>query len=179
MNEFVVCFRQNDFFFVRCVMARILVRVGGGVWTTIMDSLPHTWIGGWAVWWHLCYFVLWLLRLWDWRWRSFLILAVTKAATDQKNGADTAAYWKRKQNWLKLYVQKQVTRGHNIVADGWAGASNLHPYPVTPNKHTQKVSKTLVIPLFHSMTSDRHTDGWTNGRTKPLMKLRVQEATML
>ena len=23
---------------------------------------------------------------------------------------------------------KQVTRGHNIVADGWAGASNPHPF---------------------------------------------------
>ena len=25
--------------------------------------------------------------------------------------------------------EKQVTRGHNIVADGWAGASNPHPHP--------------------------------------------------
>ena len=26
-------------------------------------------------------------------------------------------------------VCKQVTRGHNIVADGWAGAFKPHPHP--------------------------------------------------
>ena len=63
--------------------------------------------------------------------------------------------------------KKQVTPGHNIVADGWAGASNPHPHPNPPPtlKHTQKVSKTLVFPLFNSMTPDRRTDG----RTKPLI----------
>ena len=37
---------------------------------------------------------------------------------------------------------EQVTRGHNIVAVGWAGASNLHPNPnSSPTlEHTQKVS---------------------------------------
>ena len=69
-------------------------------------------------------------------------------------------------------VKKQVTRGHNIVADGWAGASNPHPHP-NPHptlKPTQKVSKTLVFPLFDSITMD----GRTNGRTKPLVELRVR-----
>ena len=35
-----------------------------------------------------------------------------------------------------------MTRGHNIVADRWAGASNPHPHPnPTPTlKHTQKLS---------------------------------------
>ena len=58
-----------------------------------------------------------------------------------------------------------MTRGHNIVADGWAGASNPHPNPNPPPtlKHTQKLSKTLVFPLFNSMTM---TDGWT----KPLIE---------
>ena len=28
--------------------------------------------------------------------------------------------------------EEQVTRGHNIVADGWAGASNPHPHPDPP-----------------------------------------------
>ena len=37
---------------------------------------------------------------------------------------------------------KQVTRGHNIVADGWAGAANPQPYP-TPIPNT---------PPTHSMT---------------------------
>ena len=50
---------------------------------------------------------------------------------------------------------QQVTRGHNIVADGWAGASNPHTHPNPPPtlKHTQKVSKMLVSPLFNSMTA--------------------------
>ena len=62
---------------------------------------------------------------------------------------------------------KQVMRAHNIVADGWAGASNPHPYPNPPSilKHIQKVSKTLVFPCFNSMTTDRRTDGPTDGRT--------------
>ena len=73
---------------------------------------------------------------------------------------------------------KQVTRGHNIVADGWAGASNPHPHP-NPGptlKHTQKVSKRVVV---NSITmTDRPTNGPTDrptdGRTKPLIELRVR-----
>ena len=65
--------------------------------------------------------------------------------------------------FLQRYFEKeQVSRGHNIIADGWAGASNPHqnpiPHPPT-HKHTQKVSKTLVFPLFNSMTPDRRMDG--------------------
>ena len=30
---------------------------------------------------------------------------------------------------------KQVTRDRNVVVDGWAGASNLHPH-LNPHKHT-------------------------------------------
>ena len=34
---------------------------------------------------------------------------------------------------------KQVTRGYNIVAEGWAGASNPHPHPKSiANPHTHK-----------------------------------------
>ena len=33
-------------------------------------------------------------------------------------------------------AKKQVTRSHNIVADGWAGASNPHPHPMSPHQHT-------------------------------------------
>ena len=29
------------------------------------------------------------------------------------------------------YVKKPVTRGHNIVGDGWAQAANPHPHPTT------------------------------------------------
>ena len=44
---------------------------------------------------------------------------------------------------------EQVTRGHNIVADGWAGASNpyRHRNPPPTLKHTREVSKTFVFPL--------------------------------
>ena len=51
-----------------------------------------------------------------------------------------------------------MKRGHNIVADRWTGASNPRP----THKYTQKVSKTLVFPLFDSITM---TDGPTDGRT--------------
>ena len=62
----------------------------------------------------------------------------------------------------------QVMQGHNIVADGWAGAANPHPNPTphsiplptqTPSK---KASKTLVFPLFHLCTQ---MEGWMDGRT--------------
>ena len=50
----------------------------------------------------------------------------------------------------EMLLYQQVTRGHNIVADGWAGASNPHPHPNPPPplKHTPNKSKTLVFPLF-------------------------------
>ena len=42
--------------------------------------------------------------------------------------------------------KEQVTRGHNVVADGWTGASNPHPRPPTLEL-TQKESKALVFTL--------------------------------
>ena len=42
-------------------------------------------------------------------------------------------------NNLILQIAKQVTRGTNIDADGWAGAFNPYPYPMphpTPSIHT-------------------------------------------
>ena len=61
---------------------------------------------------------------------------------------------------------KQVMRAHNVIADGWAGASNPHPQPNPhpTHKHTQKVSKTLVIPLFTSIITDRPMDGRLDGQ---------------
>ena len=44
--------------------------------------------------------------------------------------------------------------GHNVVADGWAGAANPYPHPMllpTPlptQTHTQKASKSLVFLFF-------------------------------
>ena len=67
----------------------------------------------------------------------------------------------------KKVRKKQVTRGHNIVVDGWAGASNPHPHPNTPSthKHTQKVSKTLIFTLFDSIITDGLTDRLMDGPT--------------
>ena len=63
---------------------------------------------------------------------------------------------------------KQVTRGHNIVTDGWAGAATSHPHP-TPHPAPlptqslkQKDSKTIVSLLFDSCS---RMDGWTDQRT--------------
>ena len=68
--------------------------------------------------------------------------------------------------------EKQVTRGHNIVADGWAGAakphphSRTHPTPFPTQTHTRKASKTLVFPLFDSWSrTDQRTDGRTDGQS--------------
>ena len=69
-----------------------------------------------------------------------------------------------------------MTRGHNIVADGWAGAANPHPHPTPLPKQiiAQKASKTLVFPLFDSNVTDKWMDRQTDGRTKPLIVLRVR-----
>ena len=70
----------------------------------------------------------------------------------------------------------------NIIADGWARASNPYPHPNPyshTHKHTQKEFKTLVLPIFNSITSgdsprtngptEQRTDGpmdqWTNGQS--------------
>ena len=84
---------------------------------------------------------------------------------------------------------KQVTRGHNIIADGWAGASNPHPHPRPPHTHSHThtiapaASKMRVF-AFSTRSSrtdrrtdgptDRRTDGRTDGRTKSLIELRVR-----
>ena len=41
-----------------------------------------------------------------------------------------------------LDVTKQVTRGYNIVANGWEGAYNPHPYPLPPHAHSH--TKTIM-----------------------------------
>ena len=57
-------------------------------------------------------------------------------------------------------VRKQVMRGHSIVLDGWAGASNPHPNPQHTHKHIQ-----IVIHLFFNFsTQTLPTDGQTDGQ---------------
>ena len=79
---------------------------------------------------------------------------------------------------------KQVTRGYNIVAAGWAGASNPYSYPnpnLNPNNH-----KHLERSFFHFLTQSPWTDqqmdnrptccnGSTDGRTKPLIESLVRD----
>ena len=65
--------------------------------------------------------------------------------------------------------KKQVTQGHNIVADGSAEAFNPHPHrrPAHTHSHT-KIIKTAaskcVFALFNSITMDQQTDGRTDGQ---------------
>ena len=64
--------------------------------------------------------------------------------------------------WMRTTYMKQVTRGHNIVANGWAGASNPHPYTMPPT-HTQEPSKTFIFTLFYSCPrTERRTNGPTD-----------------
>ena len=60
-----------------------------------------------------------------------------------------------------------MTRGHNIVVVGWAGASNPLPHPNPPPtlKLTQKASETRVFPLINSMTLDGPTDEPSDGQS--------------
>ena len=73
---------------------------------------------------------------------------------------------------------EQVTRGHNIVADGLAGASNPQPNPNPHPSHTNLHKKYPKRLFFHfstrSLPTDRRTDGPTDQRTKPLIELRVR-----
>ena len=87
-----------------------------------------------------------------------------------------SATWKENEKeWKK---EKQVTQGHNIVADGWAGASNPQPHPTpipnTPptiewcNRFNGMMQSTLIV--FNSSVTtqawrkDRRTDRQTDGR---------------
>ena len=62
---------------------------------------------------------------------------------------------------------KQVTRGHNIVADGWAGAANPHPHP-TPNPPPNSPSNTDIHKKLLKRSFSNFWTSWharTNGRT--------------
>ena len=58
-----------------------------------------------------------------------------------------------------------MTRGHNIVADGWAGASNPHPHPnPPPTKNIHEKYLNARFPTFQ-LDDPGRTDGRTVGRT--------------
>ena len=48
---------------------------------------------------------------------------------------------KKEEKRKKKKEKEQVTRGHNIVAAGWAGASNPHPHhkPHSIHGHTKRI----------------------------------------
>ena len=68
-----------------------------------------------------------------------------------------------------------MTRGHNIVADGWAGASNPQPHPNhTPNpppthSHTNNTNCSIINTCFSRFHFERDnlsvTDGLMDQRT--------------
>ena len=66
-------------------------------------------------------------------------------------------------------AQKHVTRGHNIVADGWVGALDPHPHPRPPQMHsrTQTISVNFAssqiscfLPTY--LPSYRHALTWSH-----------------
>ena len=64
-----------------------------------------------------------------------------------------------------MYQQgtSDVGPGHNIVADGWAGASNPQP-PQTP-LHTQTFPMSARNAHFSTIDSITSTDGRTDGQS--------------
>ena len=69
---------------------------------------------------------------------------------------------------------KQVTRGHNIVADGWAKASSPNLYPNPQPTYKQKKHTCFPSSQFDDPRPiDGRTNGQTNGRTKPLIELHA------
>ena len=58
-----------------------------------------------------------------------------------------------------------VTRGHNIVADGWAGASNPQPTSITQT-YTKSIKNAHFQLDHHDGPTDRRTDGPTKKQAK-------------
>ena len=94
-------------------------------------------------------------------------------------------FWALRLGFLRLYIRinqnfiytnvylrrlykrwkKQVTQGHNIVADGWAGASNPQPNPNPHPSHTNIHKKYPKRLFFHLSTQSLPTNKRTNGPT--------------
>ena len=59
--------------------------------------------------------------------------------TRREGGGIKEGRWQEVEEHRKRTIEakekegkEQVARGHNIVADGWAGASNSYPHPTPP-----------------------------------------------
>ena len=59
-----------------------------------------------------------------------------------------------KVSWL----HEQVTRGHNIVADWWAGASNPPPHPIPPRKKKNHHGHLMILLSPFKISSMRKED---------------------
>ena len=76
--------------------------------------------------------------------------------------------------------KKQVTRGHNIVAEGWSGASNPQPHsnhtpnPPSAHSHTNNINCSIKNTCFLRFQLKRDNSSVTDGRTKPPIELRVR-----
>ena len=67
------------------------------------------------------------------------------------------------KGWRRLW--KQVTRGHKIVADGWAGAANPHPHPMPhPTSLPTQTHTIFTMEIFtHVLTN-------ISGYIRPILK---------
>ena len=83
---------------------------------------------------------------------------------------------------LILNRNKTSDAGHNLVADGWAGAFNPHPHPNSqPNRQTN--AKYITNARFSTFDSwsrnngpmDQQTDQRKDGWTKPVIELRFRD----
>ena len=84
--------------------------------------------------------------------------------TDRRRKIAHSAFWYKEES-----EAKQVMLGHNIVVDGWAGASNAHPHLKSPT-HIHKIH--LKHSFSHFLTcvqwilfTDQQTNGPTDRRT--------------
>ena len=71
--------------------------------------------------------------------------------------------------------EEQVTRGHNIVADEWAGAANPLPNTDTFTKSFQNTR----FPTFRLPLMDQQTDRWTDKASYRVACPRLKRQTRL
>ena len=74
---------------------------------------------------------------------------------------------KTMNEWMEVLCE-QVTQDHNIVSDGWTGASNPHPHP----KYPTHIHKMHLKRAFSHFLTHRSMDRRTNRPTKPFTELR-------
>ena len=66
---------------------------------------------------------------------------------------------------MTLLIQ-QVTRGHNIVADGWEGRPTpIHTQSLSQNSAYTKSFQNACFPTFRLMLTDHWTDQQIDGQT--------------